>query len=184
VAHTLTYHQDAYTISFDENANAFEAFYSYFPEFMGEVDITLFTFKDGQIWKHGTTPYCNFYGVQYGAYITNVFNTNSLDKKTWISVMETGNTVWACPIIYTQMDTGGTSGIKQTSQLLDSDFVSLESEYQASFFKDSASLGGLIEGDSLKGNYIILKFEKASANSFVYLNSATVKFINSPLNNR
>ncbi len=182
--HVLTYHQDPYTISFDENANAFEAFYSYFPEFMGEVNTTLFTFKDGQIWKHGTLPYCNFYGVQYSASITNVFNTNSLDKKTWISIMETGSTVWACPIIYTQMDTGGTSGDKQESELLESDFVTLESEYQASFLRDSNSPGGLVEGDSLKGNYIVVKFEKTSANSFVYLNSATTKYINSPLNNR
>ena len=182
--HVLTYHQEPYTISFDENANAFEAFYSYFPEFMGEVNTTLFTFKDGQIWEHGTLPYCNFYGTQYDASITNVFNTNSLDKKTWISIMETGNTVWACPIIYTQMDTGGTSGDKQESELLEADFVTLESEYQASFLRDSNSPGGLIEGDSLKGNFIVVKFEKTSANSFVYLNSATTKYINSPLNNR
>jgi hypothetical protein len=82
------------------------------------------------------------------------------------------------------MDTGGSASIKQTSQLLESDFVSLESEYQASFLRDSSSPGGLIEGDSLKGNYMVIKFEKASANSFVYLNSATTKYINSPLNNR
>ena len=98
--------------------------------------------------------------------------------------METGNTTWACPVIYTQMDTGGTSGNKQTSQLLESDFTTLESEYQASFLRDSNSPGGLVEGDSLKGNYIVVKFEKTSANSFVYLNSATTKYINSPLNNR
>jgi len=182
--HVLTYHQEPYTISFDENANAFEAFYSYFPEFMGEVNTTLFTFKDGEIWEHGTLPYCNFYGTQYDASITNVFNTNSLDKKTWISIMETGNTVWACPVIYTQMDTGGTSGDKQESELLEADFVTLESEYQASFLRDSNSHGGLVEGDSLKGNFIVVKFEKTSANSFVYLNSATTKYINSPLNNR
>ena len=184
MANTLLFHQDPYTISFDEVGNAFESFYSYHPEMMGDLTNTLFTFKNGQIWKHGTLPYCNFYGTQYNASITNVFNSNSLDKKTWISVMETGNTTWACPVIYTQMDTGGTTGLKQTSELLEADFVSLESEYQASFLRDSNSPGGLIEGDSLKGNYIVVKFEKASANSFVYLNSATTKYINSPLNNR
>ena len=96
--------------------------------------------------------------------------------------METGNTIWACPIIYTQMDSYGTT--KQESELLESDFEVLESEYHASFLKDSNSQGGLIEGDSLKGGYIVIKFEKVSANSFVYLNSATTKFINSQLNNR
>ena len=180
---TPSFYQAPYTISFDENANAFEAFYSYFPEFMGEVNVTLFTFKNGQIWQHGTSPYCNFYGTQYSASITNVFNTSSLDKKTWISVMETGSAIWACPLIYTQMNTGGVA-TGQTSLLLATDFETLEAEYQASFLRDSSSPGGLVEGDSLKGNYMVIKFEKTSANSFVYLNSATTKYINSPLNNR
>ena len=180
----LIYHQDPFTISFDEVANAFESFYSYYPEFMGDLNTKLFSFKDGEIWAHdNNSTYCNFYGVQGDAFITTVFNTNSLDKKTWISIMETGNTTWACPVIYTQMNTGGTT-TQQTSLLLESDFVTLEAEYQASFLRDSGSPGGLVEGDSLKGNYIVIKFEKASANSFVYLNSATTKYINSALNNR
>ena len=180
----LTFHQDPYTIAFDEVGNSFESFYSYKPEMMGELNTTLFTFKNGGIWKHtNSTAFCNFYGTQYGASITTVFNSASLDKKTWISVMETGNTIWACPVITTQMNTGGVS-TSQTSLLLESDFSTLEAEYHASFLKDSSSPGGLIEGDSLKGGYMVVKFEKASANSFVYLNSATTKYINSPLNNR
>jgi hypothetical protein len=97
--------------------------------------------------------------------------------------METGNTIWACPVITTQMNTGGVT-TQQTSSLLDADFATLEAEYQASFLRDSNSPGGLVEGDSLKGGYMVIKFEKTSANSFVYLNSATTKYINSPLNNR
>ena len=177
------FHQDPYTIAFDEVGNSFESFYSYKPEMMGELNTTLFSFKNGGIWRHtNNTTFCNFYGVQYGASITTVFNTAVLDKKTWISIMETGNTIWACPVIYTQMDSYSTT--KQTSALIDADFEVLESEYHASFLRDSNSQGGLIEGDSLKGGYMVVKFEKTSANSFVYLNSATTKFINSPLNNR
>jgi hypothetical protein len=180
----LTFHQDPYTIAFDEVGNAFESFYSYHPEMMGELNTTLFSFKNGGIWRHtNNTDFCNFYGDQYGASITTVFNTASIDKKTWISVMETGNTIWACPVITTQMNTSGVSA-SQTSLLLESDFATLEAEYQASFLRDSSSPGGLIEGDSLKGGYMVVKFEKASANSFVYLNSATTKYINSALNNR
>jgi hypothetical protein len=182
MAQVLTYHQDPFTISFDEMANAFESFYSYYPEFYGCLNTKLFSFKDGEIWAHNnTSTYCNFYGVQGDAFITTVFNSGALDKKTFISLMETGNDIWECPIIYTQMETEGT---KQESQLVTTDFSTLESEYHASFLRDSNSPGGLVEGDSLKGGYIVIRFEKISANSFVYLNSATVKFINSPLNNR
>lgn len=179
---TLLFHQDPYTISFDEIGNAFESFYSYHPEFMGDLNITLFTFDSGKIYKHTSNTHCNFYGIQYPATITTVFNSGALDKKTWISLMETGNTIWKTPIIYTQMNSYGSQ--KQESQLLDADFEVLESEYHASFLRDSNSIGGLLEGDALKGGYIVIKFEKTNANSFVYLNSATVKFIDSPLNNR
>ena len=179
----LIYHQDPFTISFDEVANAFESFYSYYPEFMGDLNTKLFSFKDGEIWAHdNNSTYCNFYGVQGNAFITTVFNTGALDKKTWVSIMETGSTTWACPVIYTQMNSYGTT--KQESELLESDFQTLETEYHASFLRDTNSQGGLLEGDSLKGGYIVIKFEKTNANSFVYLNSATTKYINSPLNNR
>jgi hypothetical protein len=180
---SLYFHQDPFTISFSEPDNAFESFYSYYPEFMGCLNTEFFTFKLGGLWDHNiNSTYCNFYGVQYNASIKTVFNLGSLDKKTWISLMETGNTVWSCPEIYTQMDSYGTT--KQVSQLLESDFTELESEFHASFLRASNSIGGLLEGDNLKGGYIVIKFEKSSANTFVYLNSATTKFINSPLNNR
>lgn len=179
---SLYFHQDPYTISFDEVGNGFESFYSYHPEFTGELNTTLFSFKNGEIWVHNNSTYCNFYGTQYPASITTVFNTGALDKKTWISVMETANTTWRCPMIYTQMNSYGSQ--KQESNLIDADFQVLESEYHASFLRDINSIGGLLGGDSLKGGYIVIKFEKTNANTFVYLNSATVKFIDSPLNNR
>jgi hypothetical protein len=182
MANALLFHQDPYTMSFDEAGNGFESFYSYKPEFMGNLNVTLFTFKSGKMWKHKSSTYCNFYGVQYSTHITTVFNSGALDKKTWISVMETGNTIWTCPVIYTQMNSYGTT--RQESSLISVDFEVLESEYHASFLRDNNSQGGLLNGDSLKGGFIVIKFEKASANSFVYLNSATTKFINSPLNAR
>lgn len=180
---SLYFHQDPFTMSFDEVANSFESFYSYYPEFYGVLNTKLFSFKNGQIWKHdNNSTYCNFYGVQGNASITTVFNSNSLDKKTWVALMETGNTIWDCPVIYTQMDSYG--AVKQESELIEADFEVLESEYHASFLNDKNSQGGLIEGDSLKGGYIVVKFEKTNADSFVYLNSATTKYINSPLNER
>ena len=96
--------------------------------------------------------------------------------------METGNTIWSCPAISTQMNSYGST--PQASVLIEADFKVLESEYHASFLRDSNSIGGLLNGDTLKGGYIVIKFEKSNANTFVYLNSATTKFIDSPLNNR
>jgi hypothetical protein len=182
MANSLQFHQDPYTISFDEVGNAFESFYSYFPEMMGNLNNTLFSFKNGQIWAHTNTTYCNFYGSQYEASITTVFNQVNINKKTWISISETANTAWECPLIYTQMMSYGTQ--RQESSLVESDFSTLESTYNASFLKDSYSPGGIINGNSLKGGYIVIKLKKSNANSFVYLNNVGVKYIDSPLNNR
>jgi len=182
MADVLTYHQDPYTICFDEVGNAFESFYSYFPEMMGNLNTTFFSFKNGQIWSHTSTTYCNFYGVQYGASITTVFNRANADKKTWISIVETANTVWECPLIYTQMMSYGTQ--RQESVLIESDFFTLESTYNSSFLKDVHSQGGLINGSSLKGGYMVIKLQKSNANTFVYLNNVGVKYINSALNLR
>lgn len=179
----LIYHQDPYTISFDEVGNSFESFYSYYPEFLGELNITTFSFKNGGIWKHtNSDAFCNFYGVQYPASITTVFNQANINKKTWISMAQTANAAWGCPIIYTQMNSYGS--VRQQSELKEVDFATLESTYNASFLKDQNSIGGLLDGDSLKGGYIVVKFEKTSANSFVYLNNVGIKYIDSPLNNR
>jgi len=182
MANTLQFHQDPYTISFDEVGNAFESFYSYFPEMMGDLTNTLFTFKNGQIWAHTSTNFCNFYGNQYDASITTVFNQVNINKKTWISIAETGNVIWECPLIYTQMMSYGSQ--RQESSLVESDFSVLESTYNASFLKDIYSQGGILNGDSLKGGYIVIKLKKSNANSFVYLNNVGIKYIDSPLNNR
>lgn len=179
----LLFHQDSYTVIFDEDDNKFESFASFKPEMMGCLNTTLLTFESGRLWRHTTSaPYCNFYGTQYPCYIQAVFAGDLINKKTWVSVMENGNTVWSCPEIYTQMDSNST--IRQESELLESDFVNLESEYHASFLRDKNSIGGLIEGNQLKGVFIVVKFQKNNPSTFVYLNSATVKFINSPLNAR
>ena len=193
----LLFYQEPYTLVFDEDDNKFESFLSFHPEMMGCLNTTLLTFKDGQLWKHTTqATYCNFYGIQYPCYITAVFGGDLISKKTWISVMTNGNTVWGCPEIYTQMDyndsfiSSGQIYQKQQSELLESDFKGIESEFHASFLRDKNTSGSwttaenLINGNQLKGVYIVIKFQKTYPTYFVYLNSASVKFINSPLNAR
>lgn len=180
----LIFNQPAYTMVFDEDNNAFESFATFYPEMMGQLNASYFSFKNGQLWRHTKdAPYSNYYGVQQESSITGVFGQDLINKKTWISLMQNGNILWDCPEISTQMDSEGTANLKQTSQLITADFEQIESEYHASFLRDQNSIGGLLEGSQLKGVYIVIKFRVNSPN-FVYLNSATVKYINSPLNNR
>lgn len=185
----LTFHQDSYTICFSEENNSFESFYSYKPEMMGCIGTKLYSFKNGAIWAHNNdSTFCNFYGVQYPCSITTVFGQAVTNRKTYVSVKVTANDVWACPLIYTQMQSYGSHALggyqRQESELKTVDFEDLESEYEASFLNDVWSQGGLINGSSLKGGYMVIKFEYDTADSFVFLNSASVKYIDSALNAR
>lgn len=181
----LTFHQDAYTFTFldsrDEN-EGFETQNSFSPENMGCLNNLLITFKNGAAWTHNSDTFCNYYGVQYNCYITAVFNDNPLEGKTWLSLTEMSNDLWVCPSITTQLNSYGSTA--QQSELIAQDFDLLEGQYKASFLRDSNSIGGLINGSILKGNWIQVKFQKTNAANFVFLNAASIKYVDSPLTNR
>ena len=177
---TLSFHQDPYTLAFDEVMNQWESFYSYHPEWLGVLNTLLLSFKNGGLWRHNSTTYCNFYGTQYDAYIEAVFNNGGNLKKTWISLTEFANTVWDCPEISSQLNTYGTTA--QSSRIPASNFRTLESNYHSNFLRDTNSSGGLANGSQLKGNYLIIKFRKQNASQFYYINLVSVNFIDSPLN--
>lgn len=180
----LIFHQDPYTITFNEvrsSMEGFESFMSYHPEMMGCLNNLLYTFKNGQFWVHEESAYCNFYGNQYGASIQPIFNGQSGMKKTYISLTEYANTIWPCTEIRTQLNTY--PAIPQLSRLVEQDFRFLEGDYNSSFRRDQNSPGGLINGWPLRGNYITIKLQLEQTPDFVFLNAVSVKYINSPLNN-
>jgi len=177
--------QEPSTIAFleaNQQLIGFESRYSLYPENIGCLDNLLISFKDGQVWTHNSDKFCNFFGVQYEAFIKIVLNDNALLKKTFISITETSNEIWECPEIETQTTSYGTTN--QESNLIIDDFEKLENVYHAAFLRDSNSIGGVINGDSLKGQYMIIKLQINAAKNFVFLNTATIKYIDSPLNNR
>jgi hypothetical protein len=97
-----------------------------------------------------------------------------MEKKSWIGLSETSNVVWDCPEITTQANSFGST--PQSSLLKTASFKLMESEYHASFLRDINSRKGYINGDTLKGNYIVVKFRVQSAADFVYLNAIGIKF--------
>lgn len=169
----------AKTISFDEETNAFESFLSYHPENMCALGTQFVTWKDGQLWTHDSDTYNNFYGVQYESTITLVFNVAGLQKKTWESITEVASDIFDCPVIYTNSESY--SGQVQQSSLIESDFKVYEGNPSAAIKRDANSIKGLINGDTLKGNYIAIKFRKQSAANLIYLNIVSVRYIDSPL---
>jgi hypothetical protein len=178
----LIFHQDPVTICFLESRQekeGFESFCSYAPEGLITIDNLLLSYSNGDGYRHDSTTYCNFYGVQYDASITVIFNDHSLQKKTWKTLTELAGQIWDCPVISSQMVSYGST--PQQSNLIGADFETLENNFHASFLNDSNSIGGIADGDNLKGNYLTVKFRVANASNLVFLNGAIVKYIDSPL---
>lgn len=169
----------AYTLTFDEESNAFESFLSYHPEMIVTLGTLLVTFKDGDLHTHNSDTYNQFYGTSYESNISLVFNDNVLFKKTWNGVSQISNVVWDCPLIYSNVNSYGNQ--RQETTLGESEFKVLEQMPTASIKRDINSGGGKINGAIMKGNYLVVKFRKNSASSLVYLAMVSVKFIDSPL---
>lgn len=175
----------AYTLTFDEGNQDVKSFgspLSYHPEMLCTLGLLLISWKDGQLWTHDSTTYNSFYGVTYDSYITLVFNEAPLITKDLIAVEEIANTIWSCPEIVTSTDSYGTT--QQQSNLIAADFAKLEGKYSASFLRDSNSIGGILNGDFLKGNYATIKFKVTEPTTLVTLSIVSMKTNYSPLTNQ
>jgi signal peptidase I len=173
----------AVTLVFDLDYKCFSTFLSYYPEMMTTLGTLFISFKDGQLYTHDNPAYNTFFGQPAAdSSITLAFNQNPLDKKTFMSVGEVASQIWDVPVIKTDINSYGTT--KMESNLVDDDFVELEGTYEAPVLRDVNSIGGILEGDSMKGKYMTMKFRAKTPTSLVSLNLLSLKSINSPLNNR
>ena len=182
-----TKYSPAQTLIFDEEKNRFESFVSFFPEMMVTLGTTLCSFKDGVLWTHDDEPhYNNFYGVQYDSYITPVFNKDANFTKDYKVIEQIASQAWGCPEIETSSNSYGST--KQTSNLIEEDFDEVEGKFTTAFLGASNSIGGIIEGDSLKGNVCSIKLRAIIPdppnNNLVSLSIATVMAKGSPVNQR
>lgn len=170
------------SLAFDETKNSFTSFYDFSPECIVCAENVLYSFRNGKIYKHTSSVTNNFYGIQYESTVDKVYNQNISQKKTWISINQVASDIWDCPEITTSIISVGNT--KQESTLITQDFTLLEGQYSASFLKDMHSVGGLIEGDTLKGEYIKIKLRmpKERATTLKTLTSIIIKFIDSALN--
>lgn len=173
---------ESYAFSFNERRNGYCSFYSYKnAEWLLSGEDTLYSWKDGELYIHNnTTDYCKFFGTQYDAYITLVFNLNLMDKKTWGNITELASAIWRCPLIYGNVNTY--AGQRQETNLVDAEFDELEGMFQAAIKRDIHSNGGKINGGWMKGNYLVVKFFKENASDLITLSEVKMTWIDSPLN--
>ncbi len=177
---------EAKAYSFNEKRNGYSSFHSFTKaEWLQSAQDVMYMWKDGQLWKldiGNPSGYCSYFGEQFDAYITVVFNINVLQVKSWQSLTEVASEIWKCPLIYTSVKSY--AGQRQESELINVDFDDLESEFKAAFLRDIHSIGGILEGDSLKGSYLVVKFLIENASNLVTLSEVSVMYKDSPLNQR
>lgn len=172
--------------SFNEPRNGYLCDeYDFHPEWAISVNGITYTWKNGELWKHDINGnnYCNFYGVSYDAEVTYIFNQNTINKHTWQSITQVANTIWTSPAkgdIYTNVYSYGTQ--VQQSHLVEANYKLLEGMPSTAFYRDENSRGGWVNGDWLKGNYLVMKFVKKNASELVFLNEIKCYFIDSALN--
>jgi hypothetical protein len=169
------------TISFNESRNAFESFFNFSPDCIVCAENTLYSWSNGKMYIHdNTSAYNTFYGQYFDSTVTRVFNHALIQKKSWMSLTEIGNSIWDCPVIYTNYFSYGIT--PQQSNLITQDFADIESTYSASFLGDQNSIGGLY-GDVLKGNFIVIKFRAPNATTLKTLTAINLYYIDSPFTN-
>jgi len=152
-----------YTLGFNEIKNAYSSFYSYSPEWFTSAQNSIISWKNGTLYVHNSATKNNFYGSQYSSSMTFVFNKDNILKKTFDYLTLDCNDYW---ISQTSGDVNTALG--QQSNLVQGDYQIHEGLYHAALMRDANSLGGVINGDYLKGTWLETKFSN-SATNLVYL---------------
>lgn len=158
------------TVGFDERENHYRSFYSYEPEWIVCAENLLISFLNGDLYTHDNATKNTFFGVHTPSAITFVFNEKNIIKKTFNYVMTDGSDDWA--------QIGGitiSTSLGQASRLISEDFEVQEGMKYASFWGDTNSLGGLINGDYLKGTWLEMRFVNNNTNS-VFLSGLIVGY--------
>jgi len=166
----------AYTVGFNEAKNAYTSFYSFTPEWAISAENTIVTWYNGGLYLHDSATKNNFYGTQYSSSISFVFNKDNIIKKTFDYVTLDASDYW---LSSTNGDINTSLG--QSSNLVQGDYEIHEGLYHAALLRDYNSLGGVINGDYLKGTWLEAKFTN-SATSLVYLSGLYLGYLTSNRN--
>ena len=73
-----------YTLTYSEGAKGWPSFYSYIPEWIIGTNNYLYTFQDGQLWRHNVNANrSTFYGITFPSTVQTVLNASPLEPKVY-----------------------------------------------------------------------------------------------------
>jgi len=87
------------TLSYSPAVKGWPSFYSFIPEYTQGMNNYLYTFNNGQLYRHNTNALRNnFYGVQYNTTIKSVFNKGPLESKLFKTLTLESDNPWSATL--------------------------------------------------------------------------------------
>lgn len=92
-----------YTISYSPKLSGWTSYHSFYPEWMVSMNNFLYTFKDGNLYKHNTNQERNtYYGVTTSSRLTTIFNQEPTQTKAFKTLALNSTSPWQATIISDQ----------------------------------------------------------------------------------
>lgn len=166
---------------FNEPRNMYAGWYDYAPEQIVCAEETIMYWLNGGLFIQDARQngkYCTYSETLHPMVIRTAFNVGPDMKKEFLSLSYHSNTglIWNAPGIGDV-----NTALGQRSNMVDSDFEFREGMYHGAFWRDADSVGGLINGDFLKGLWLDLTLQHNSAN-FNFINEIYLNWLQSPKN--
>ena len=94
-----------YTITYSPRYNGWTSFHSYYPDWMVTMNNFLYTFKDGNLYKHNSNQTRNsYYGTLYPSKITTIFNNEPSQTKQFKTIATNSTTAWETVVLSDQAE--------------------------------------------------------------------------------
>ena len=87
------------TVSYSPGVKGWPSFYSFIPDYIQGMNNYLYTFKNGQLYRHNTNVLRNnFYGLQHNTTIKSVFNKGPLENKLFKTLVLESDAPWSATL--------------------------------------------------------------------------------------
>lgn len=94
-----------YTITYSPNQNGWTSYHSYQPDWMVAMNNHLYSFYQGNLYKHNANPARNtYYGTLYPSKITTVFNNEPSQTKQFKTIATNSSDPWSTVVTSDQGD--------------------------------------------------------------------------------
>lgn len=94
-----------YTLTYSPNQNGWTSFHSYIPDWMVNMNNYMYSFYQGNLYKHNSNQLRNsYYGTLYPSKVTTVFNNEPSQTKQFKTIATNSTKPWATEVISDQGD--------------------------------------------------------------------------------